>query len=217
MNLRLLTVNLLMDGAGPEALVRLLDEVDPDVVCAQELDERCAEVLAARLPHHRLRPELDFTGRGVASRVSGEFGDVEMPLRPGTSLRLEGVSILGVHMANPIVYPWWSQVNARIGQAKAVEDWLGSFNGPAVVAGDLNASPRWPLYRRLRANLSDLVLEGDSADIGSAEPTWGWRPGWPAMLRIDHVLGRQVRPDAVTTHTVEGSDHRAVCVDVIVG
>ena len=216
---RLMTVNLLHERCDVADFARVLDETDPDVVVAQELGPYCADVISGKYPHHRLRPALGFFGRGIASRLDAVFGDIDMPVRPGTSAQLDvhGIEVRlgGVHLLNPITFPWWRSVQARRRQLDGLFDWLDEEEGrPVLVAGDLNASPIWPAYKRMEARLTDLVADRAARDGRSAEPTWGWRPGWPRMLRIDHVFGSGLRAEKVEVEPVRGTDHFAVIVDL---
>lgn len=218
--LRLLTANLLHERADVTAFAGLLDRVGADVVVTQELSPECAEVIVERYPHHHLRPERNFTGRGIGSRLEAEFGDISMPVRDGTWAFLDvGGRVLrlaGVHLINPIEFPWWRSVRYRSRQLGALFQWTDSADDdvPLVVAGDMNASPSWPAYRRMAARWDDLVASR-AEDVGrKPEPTWGWRPGWPRMLRIDHVFGLGVEANSVSIEPVVGSDHDAVVVDI---
>lgn len=85
---------------------------------------------------------------------------------------------------------------------------------PTLVAGDFNASPAWPAYKRVEERVTDLVGQYAERRGQTTEPTWGWRPGWPRMLRIDHVFGVGVRATAVEVRPVRGTDHAAVIVDL---
>ena len=85
------------------------------------------------------------------------------------------------------------------------------------MAGDMNATPRWPLYRRLNQRWDDLVLMAGDGSANKPAQTWGWRPGWPRLLRIDHVFGSGVEPVGTTVERLEGSDHVALVVDLQVG
>lgn len=216
---RLMTVNLLHDRCDVAGFSRLLERLDPDVVVTQELGPTCADILGSAYPHHRLRPALDFTGRGIATRLPVSFGDVDMPGRPGTSATLEldsgVVRMAGVHLLNPINFPWWASVKDRGRQLERLFAWLEEdIETPVVVAGDFNASPRWPAYRRTAARLADLVAERAARAGVQPERTWSWRPGWPRLLRIDHVFGRDVKATHVEVHTIRGTDHAPVVVDL---
>lgn len=216
---RLMTVNLLHDRCDVADFASALERFDPDVVVTQELGPICADVLASAYPGHRLRPALDFTGRGIATRLPATFGDVDMPGRPGTSASLDVgggvVRLAGIHLLNPITFPWGLSVRGRGRQLRGLFEWLDEdVDTPVVVAGDFNASPRWPAYKSTAARLTDLVAERATRDGLRAERTWAWRPGWPRLLRIDHVFGRGVTADHVGVHTIAGTDHAPLVVDL---
>ncbi|MFZ0014224.1 MAG: endonuclease/exonuclease/phosphatase family protein [Acidimicrobiia bacterium] len=212
--LRLMTSNLLHEHVDAGHFATVVERYDPDVVVTQELGPHAADVLTDKYPSHHLLPASNFTGRGIATRLEVTFGDIPMPGRPGTSalIRHEGeeLRLAGIHLLNPIDFPWWDSVRTRQGQLRGLFEWLDTGSGPVVVAGDFNASPRWPAYRRMADRLTDLVLEQNPA----AERTWSWRPGWPRLLRIDHVFGSEVRATQVNVASVLGTDHAAVVVDI---
>lgn len=219
-----MTANLLGIRAVSASLSEVLDRIQPDVMVTQELAPDAAEVIADRFPHHRLQPRVDHGGNGIASLIPAEFGEVPLPWRPGLWGRVEigGTRpvIAGVHMRNPVVMPWWRSARIRGDQLDALFQWADGFvdpDAPFVVAGDMNASPSWPVYRRLAERWDDLVAEA-AADAGvKPESTWAWRPGWPRLLRIDHVFGAGARVVRTRVEPVRGSDHAAVVVDLELG
>jgi endonuclease/exonuclease/phosphatase (EEP) superfamily protein YafD len=133
--------------------------------------------------------EID-TGRVVAAEVEG-------PIR---------FVVVGAHLPRP-----WFESNdaerlpaARHDLIEATADWLSTFNGPVILAGDLNSNDRGLDYR--------LLLHGgrlvDSVRVKWASTTstkWG-----PLLLRIDHVLVRGFCPVSATNPLLPGSDHRSV-------
>ena len=217
-SIRLMTSNLLHGGADVDAYRRLLNRLEPDVVVTQELGFGYVEVLTERYDNHYLHPSDDFTGRGIATHLDAEFGDIPMPARFGTSATLDfggkPWNLAGVHLLNPIGFPWWTSVTTRSGQLEAIDLWSQTVSGPSIVAGDFNASPRWPAYRHMAEGWTDLVAEHVSESGERPEKTWGWRPGWPRLLRIDHVFGRGVVANDVSVVLIKGSDHDAVVVDL---
>lgn len=215
----LMTANLLHDRCDAGAFKGLIEKVGPDIVVAQELGNQCAQILTDQYPYHHVRPAHDFTGRGIASRLPAEFGDIAMPVREATwAMVMFGSRVLrlvGMHLVNPIEFPQWRSVRRRGKQLKALFEWTDSADDdvPLIVAGDMNASPSWPAYRMMSERWTDLV-EAASAVDSSPEATWGWRPGWPRMLRIDHVFGMGVHSKGARVAAIPGSDHHAVIVDV---
>ena len=216
--LRVMTANVLEDAVDTARLGELIERVDPDLLFLQEMTEGAAGVLEERFDHHFLFPSAEFEGRGVASKREAECGSIDLPWRPGTWARLhvddKTLLAAGVHTTNPVLFPWWKSVRERREQIDALLDWIDRQEADAlVVAGDMNASPAWPLYRRLAERFEDLALL--AADEGEKpEPTWGWRPGWARMLRIDHIFGSGVKALATQVEPVKGSDHHALIVDI---
>ncbi len=217
--IRLMTSNLLHGGADVDAFVEVLDRLNPDVVVTQELGFEYVEVLTERYDNHYLNPAEDFTGRGIATRLEAVFGDIPMPARFGTSARLdvggELWNLAGIHLINPIDFPWWTSVKTRTIQLEAIDRWSRTVKGLAIVAGDFNASPKWPAYRHMTEDWTDLVAEQASESGERPGRTWGWRPGWPRLLRIDHVFGAGVIATDVSVVPIKGSDHDAVVVDLV--
>lgn len=218
--LRLMTANLLHDRCDVDHFASVVEDLEPDIVVAQELGPRCAEVLKGIYPNHRLHPTHGFLGRGIATRFDAEFGDIEMPGRSSTFATIHlgetSLRLAGIHLLNPINYPWWVTARTRGGQLDALFRWLDEGGGevPVIVAGDFNASPAWRAYRRVAARLDDVVVEWAARSGSRPERTWGWRPGWPRMLRIDHIFGRGVRAEHVQVIPIRGTDHAAVVADL---
>jgi endonuclease/exonuclease/phosphatase family metal-dependent hydrolase len=214
-----MTSNLLHGGAAVDDFRRVLDEIEPDVVVTQELGHEYIEVLSERFPNHYLHPADDFTGRGIATHFDVEFGDILMPTRLGTSALLEvGAetwNLAGIHLLNPIDFPWWTSVRRRSEQLQAIDKWGTGVSGPMIVAGDFNASPRWPAYRFMAERWDDVVAGHALASGSGPDRTWAWRPGWPRLLRIDHVFGSGVKATATAAVRIKGSDHAAVWVDLV--
>ena len=60
-----------------------------------------------------------------------------------------------MHMVNPIDFPWWTSASLRTRQLDSLEGWAAAISGEmSVVAGDMNATPIWPVYRRLTSDMA---------------------------------------------------------------
>jgi endonuclease/exonuclease/phosphatase (EEP) superfamily protein YafD len=217
--LRVLTANLYGDRLSLSGFRNLLQEVDPDVAAVQELSWGAADVLAEFLPHGLLVPEQGHDGRGLALKAPAHMQLLPMAYRDGLLARLEppgwpgSLEIVNIHMANPIDWPPWGSVRLRSQQLDVLMAHLAS---PAVrlVAGDFNASPAWPVYRRIVARLEDAVLLAARERGERPARTWGPTQGAPRLLRIDHVFTEGLRPLDSRVVTVPGSDHRGLVVEV---
>ena len=220
--IRLMTANLLAGRADLTHLAGVLHRLEPHILLTQELGHDAAEMIGARFPHHDLRPSDDSRGRGIASRLTADFGEIPLPWRPGLWVQVNDGSrpflVANIHMRNPIVFPWWRSVRIRSEQLEALFAWADeSANGgaPFVLAGDMNASPAWPVYKELAGRWDDLVADHAAESGEETNPTWAWRPRWPRLLRIDHVFGTGARVVSTEVEPMRGSDHAAVVVDLV--
>jgi len=213
--LRIMSANLYQGRVRPAVLAAALDEVAPDVLCTQELDPSAAAVIEDRFRHVFLDPRYDARGLGIATELDVEFQALPMPLRHGRSALVdvegERLEVVTIHLANPVDRPWRRTARIRAEQLAAVERHLAGSGWPAVIVGDMNASPAWPAYRRLAASFRDLAR--DVSDRPAR--TWSYRHPLPRVLRIDHAFGRGVAATVFRTVRLPRSDHDAIVVDVV--
>lgn len=219
--LRVLSANLARDGgADPAAFASLVREFDPQVVAVQELGRAQAIALATVLPFGRLEPGRRGGRLGIARRSPGPVIRIPLNARDAYStevrlLRRDGrhelVEILNVHILAPQRFPPWR----RWAQLSALEAYLDAApERPRVLIGDLNATPLWPVYRRLTRQLRDAARELCRGSRRRPACTWGPWPGSPRLLRIDHALVGRLAVDALRVIPVKGSDHSALLVDL---
>jgi len=223
--LRVLSANLLYGRADAGALLELVRALEVTVVAVQELGPRQAEALATLLPHGKLEPTPEGTGLGIALRHPGEVEWLPLPHRDACVARLSPsgwpglareVEILNAHLANPVigVPAGWHH---RRGQVAGLAAYLASAEPrPRALVGDFNATPAWPAYRRLAAELDDAAVLAAARSGRAPEPTWGPYPGSPRLLRIDHVLIDAFDVLDFRVFRLPGSDHSAVVADLAV-
>ena len=211
--MRVLTVNLLNGEASPDHLESVLQRFDPDVLLAQELAPNAGEVIERHFAHGVIKPALDYRGKALVAKDPIAVEEVDFPFRSILCGETEnGIEVLNIHLANP-VDGWRGRYPERRSQVNALDEMVLSQR-TRIVAGDFNSTPSWPAYRMIRRRLDDTVADFARSTGARPQQTWGWRPGWPAMLRIDHVFATGLRATAVDTITVRGSDHKALIVDL---
>jgi len=224
--IRIVSANLLAGGADPDAFAGLAARLEADVVAVQELAPDQADALAARFPHGLLAPRHDFDGGGIALARPAEVATLPLAQRRGFRVTLdpsgwpeltEPLEILNVHVYAPHasgglgLFRRWPQFR----------DLASALDRPAptgrVVVGDFNATPLWPVYWGMAARMEDAARTLAQREGRRPARTWGPRLGGPAVLRIDHGFVAGVRPERFQGDPIEGSDHRAVVLDVAVG
>lgn len=208
-----------------------------DLVAIQEAEPQHWEALAARLPHGAFHAGARSTGMGLAARHPVETRQLPLVWRPAPWLRLEpahwpglsrALDVLNVHIAAPHVYrpPGYGFWLRRL-QLQALEahlhDALGPLDGASserdgtprtLLVGDFNATPRWPLYRRLAGQLTDAALATAQRRGRPVEPTWGHLRRGRRWLRIDHAFTHGVDALDVQVVPLLRSDHSALVVDL---
>lgn len=183
-----------------------------DLVVVQEVTAAWARDLARlpAYPHRLLLAREDAYGIGVLSRwplrpVGPEdyAGDGLPSIAGRVELAGRPLRFLALHTRWPITP---GLARARDQSLAAAARSVASGAGPALVLGDLNATPYSPAYAEL------LQASGmrDAADGTRWQPTW-MAGFWPLALRIDHVF---VSPglcvESAGVGPAIGSDHRPV-------
>lgn len=234
--LTVMSYNMLAANYQTSRIVATIEAADADVVAIQELNHAATIALltdlSARYPYQVLDPHDDTSGMGVISRY---------PIRAVAESPLEGwrgshqllaldlagqpVHLINMHAvapAPPLAGDHANWLNRqREAEAQAIVDWLRRHPGPAIVLGDLNATPRSHAYASLAVALDDAWRQAGwglghtwpgAASPGSPVPTlFGLTaPLW--LVRIDYVL---VTRHWQTTQARLGdwdgvSDHRPV-------
>jgi len=98
-----------------------------------------------------------------------------------------------------------------------LEAYLDSTPGRRrAVVGDFNATPLWPVYRRLATRLTDAAAHVARREGRRAPRTWGPSSRSPRILRIDHAFVNRLTVEGVRAVSVRGADHSALIVDLSV-
>ena len=216
--LRVLTNNMLVGRAEPEAIVDRVRAADPDVLFLQELTSgaeiRLKQAGLEDLLPHTLIEHIDGGPRGSAIYSRYPLSEAlphpeTFAAQPTAVLELPGgdaVELICVHLRAPALrrdgsVPWRSELGMLPAPGKR----------PRVIAGDFNASVDHAAFRDLlRLGYADAAVQTGTGLVR----TWG-PPNQDPWLTIDHVLvsrGCAVRACAV--YDVAGSDHRAVYAEI---
>jgi endonuclease/exonuclease/phosphatase (EEP) superfamily protein YafD len=141
-----------------------------------------------------------------ARRAQLDPGDWPLLSHP---IDLVNVHFQAPHSMRPFPPPW-----VRLQQVRGLERFFAENPAKArALVGDCNASPMWPLYRRLARNMKDGAVEAARREGREAQPTWGPRPESPRMLRIDHAFVRGIEVERFRVLTIPGSDHSGILME----
>ncbi len=243
--LRILSANLLNGAADPNTFAELVSGLEADVVAVQEIAPDQAEALSGVLPCGEIAASNDFHGMGIALRRPAEISRLPLGFRDAHVARLGPadwpdlaipVEIVNVHIAAPHISPPGSGFFRRRQQIHLLEAYLingvdgidrvngeecfdhsqGGGHRPAqVLIGDFNATPIWPLYRRISSHLTDAACAAAAKRAGTLGATWGPWPGAPKLLRIDHGFVRGLDVEEFHVVDIPGSDHSAIVMDLV--
>ena len=220
--LTVLELNAFEGHADPRAIAGLARSEHADLVVLPESGERMRSRLAALLPEYRTWTNVPPSAadvRGIVVAASPRAGDV-------TARRLDGDSrypwaeltggILGptrlvaVHLVS-IVPSWIAYWPGELGM---LAQWCapGGDPTPAMIVGDLNATPDHSPFRAGTAGCTDAATATGESLVAT------WRSSFPRWFgaQIDHVLTRPGAggsgPQARSTQALDvpGSDHRAL-------
>jgi endonuclease/exonuclease/phosphatase family metal-dependent hydrolase len=214
--LRLFTLNARGGAADPAAILRIVRQLDVDVLAVQELTPPMVTRLAAAgltrvFPFSHIDPRPGGRGAGLWAR----WPLTPLPPVPGLAwaaprARIDPlgglpVTLTAVHLVSPVGRAGrWRRELAMIQQASAAVD------EPQVVAGDFNASRDHRPFRGL--------LAAGFADCADSSQNRSW-PGftWPPLpvMRLDHVLVSQTATVPMArTMRVARTDHHGVLADI---
>ncbi|MCX4534102.1 endonuclease/exonuclease/phosphatase family protein [Streptomyces sp. NBC_00841] len=214
--LSVLTSNVEFGGAT-DALITAVRRARPDIVFVEECDFRCADALAARVPH------TAYPYRNVV-RLDGSLGSAILsrhPLRPtggidGAMAMPGSVAVVAgkdvrLQLAHPMP-PIPGMVGKWRTELGRVRDFAaGSKGSRTIVAGDFNASQDHAAFRAVL----DAGGLHDSARIAGASRTYSWPADRSSPLRtqIDHVLvSDDFSVRSARFLRLDGTDHRALLV-----
>jgi endonuclease/exonuclease/phosphatase family metal-dependent hydrolase len=215
---QMMTSNMLLGGADPNAIVQLVRDHDIDVLAVQEFTPEAEAGLKAAgldqlLPYSSLVAEAGANGSGLYSRfpitepgVSRNGGGFNQAYGTVTPPGAQPLLVESAHPAAPY-------------SVAALKDWHADLlaephadpHGTArVLLGDFNSTLD-------HAELRNLIAHGyrdAAAMVGQGlVPTWGIYHGPRRLppITIDHVLvDERIGVQEVQVHRIPRSDHRSV-------
>ena len=215
---RLLHANLRFDNKTPEEFIRLIAETKPDVMTLAEVSwtwEPRLKTISAMYPHQKIcRVQNKYGGVAIFSRrpfaADGlSFCDRDSAVAVQT-VDFNGtlVTVVAMHLE----WPWPRLQREQIVWLQPEFDKIRTSGHPALMAGDMNATP-WS------ATLQDIAKQTETEVLPQIRGTWffnGLPPGlatWLGlpidnMLTSKKIVARQVE---IQRHT--GSDHRSLLLE----
>ncbi|MEJ2868930.1 endonuclease/exonuclease/phosphatase family protein [Actinomycetospora sp. OC33-EN08] len=216
-----LELNAFQGRADPAAIAAAALAARADLVVLPEAGERMRRALAALLPGWRTWtnvPPAAEEVRGIVVASAPRAGDTtarrldggtRYPWAEVTGGLLGPTRLVAVHVVSPV--PRW--IAHWPGELESLRRWCAA-PGPALVVGDLNASPDHSAFRAGTAG----CVDAGTATGGSLAGTWfAGLPRWLGT-QIDHVLTRAAPdgsgPAARSLEVVDlpGTDHRGLVV-----
>jgi endonuclease/exonuclease/phosphatase (EEP) superfamily protein YafD len=212
--LTVLSFNTYEGKADVDALAALIGSSRPDLVALPESAGRFRDRLAPLVTGYRLAASQDRGPdvQGVTVLVRDGLGDVTVQVDRSTTFPsvevtgggLGNVRFVAFHSVAPTpgeVAPWSRDL-------ATLDRWCATPQaGPAILAGDFNATLDHSVFRTAIAGCTDAAERTGEGLVG----TWPTRfPRWLGT-QIDHVLvSGGITPESLSVHDIAGSDHRAV-------
>ncbi len=212
---RLLVSNVHFQNREHARILRLIEEVQPEVVGLVEVNARwlqALEPLRAAYPFRFEAPEESFAGLALYSRLPLSdarilrIGHSGSPVIAATMTTPDGeVEFILAHPMSP-VSAW--HFHRRNEEMRALGRYVGGLKRPIVIAGDLNAT----MWNR---HYLDFV---ESTSLHNARAGRGVGPSWPAIrwlgVPIDHILATaSVTLRNFRVHDSIGSDHLPISAE----
>jgi len=231
--IRMMTYNLRQGERGIRKIARVIQDVNPDILCVQEVNAwdkwgdpvwqleqlipgwhmvRDGE-LATFSRHPIISSSVHYLSAGTQRavlaariRIAGRELDV---LNTHFNIASERHLCVWYHDAAPSRIRHTASVMAA--QAWELIRVAAPCSNALVIAGDLNMPPRWNAYRLIEDRYRDAFRAAG----------WGLGCTFPANLpvtRIDHIfLGPAIGAKRCFVPRTRASDHRPVVADLVIG
>lgn len=229
--IRVMTYNTLGYNPDTQGTLRVVREMNPDIIALQELAPEQAKALENALgstyPHRVMDARPGVTGSGILSRFPLRVIDAQS-LRAlpwiGSPMAVEiEVSGKSVQFVNFHTYAGPMYTRMREDQCRLLAEFAATHPGPLIFAGDLNATDQNAAYALLTRSMHDAWREAGfgmghtfpgkpTPDVGGSRPVVFGIPVPQWLVRIDYIF----HSDSLKTIDAHlgpgdaGSDHRPV-------
>jgi len=187
-----MVANVLMPNRGADALLRIVDEADPDLLLVVETDawwDGRLRVLDARYPHSVKRPLENTYGMHLFSRLPLRGVELRALVEPDVpsvraEVQLPGGAWIDFHGVHPRPPKPGQDSGPRDAELLIVGREMHETRHPAIVAGDMNDvawSSTTSLFKRIGGALDPRVGRGTFATFSAKLPRL---LRWP----LDHVF-----------------------------
>ncbi|MFE8604772.1 endonuclease/exonuclease/phosphatase family protein [Archangium violaceum] len=219
--------NVLYDSPA-EDIEKSLDVIErekPDILCLRELTPGFAKAFRKRLgkeyPHTVLIPRRGTWGMGIASRhpLPRTRSFAEKPHRiPGmeadVNLGGQPLKVVCVHLMAPgarhsknesLLVSLEKNAKLRAKQGKSLMERYAHEKAPILLLGDMNEGRQADAMKAFAAAGFTHSCDGAKASCGNTWP--GANTALPAVVEIDHILGRGLTFSEARVLRSGGSDH----------
>lgn len=213
--------NVYYGKGDPVAITEQVRGSGIDVLAVEELTPAAVAALRSAgleslLPYHHLQDREGAEGTGIWSkyplRDARGFPDFNFQQLTATLTHPQAgpVQIYALHPVPPTPRAAiWHQEMGKLRNILAQRP-----PGPAIVAGDFNATHDHAGYRAMAvAGLSDTAEQAGSGPL----LTWPTNRLVGPLIGIDHILVAQAHAEDVRTAKIPGTDHRAVIARLRIG
>jgi len=222
--IRLATANIRYPSKDSTELGDELTASAADLLFLQELSPEHLRMLKAtglfdRYPYCYVDARHGSFGAGIWSRYPLSDAETWDPgglpmVRAVAAIDGTRVRLFNIHCKAPMRRRWIRLFKEQLDEIGSA---VAAGTGPAIVAGDFNATYGLAPFRRLlhRGRLRDAHVDAGRGLLGTTWPRGG--RVFPPLFRIDHVLVTDgIEVVAVREGRGPGSDHRPVIADLAI-
>jgi len=223
-----MSYNVLFNSHKNKESITLIQKQNPDIICLTELTTKFLRQFNKRVtkyPYQANFPKSGTWGVGILSRFPIVTQSV-FPIRPHRipgataiiKINSRRVLIACIHLFPPavrhkkydsLVTTLLKNQALRVKQANFLSKKFSKRKGAIVLMGDMNEGRSDPAIKVLLGNGYTHACE--QAKISTCGATYpGATSILPAILEIDHILGRGLKFYKASTITGGGSDHYPV-------